>query len=234
MCIYLLLILLGGIVALDTTAGPQILISEPIVSCTLLGILFSYPGTGVLIGILYQLLWLGYLPLGGTAFTDNNLAAFVSTASYFTARNVFNLSGAAERAALIPMMLIAAAVGYLGLRLHVYEQRINGKRNDMCLKRFEDGGTLSVGRLHGAGIATAYAKGALVTAVTVPPGMLFCGAVTALPSWGFEGISHASAVITGLAAASAILFYRLKDKNVSLIFGALCGCIWILLVLTTG
>lgn len=91
MGLYPVLILWGGIVALDTTSGPQLMISEPIVSCSLLGVIFGAPETGLMLGILFQLLWLGYLPLGGTLFTDNSMAAYISTASVFAASQFFRL-----------------------------------------------------------------------------------------------------------------------------------------------
>jgi mannose/fructose/N-acetylgalactosamine-specific phosphotransferase system component IIC len=232
--IYPVLILLGGIVAADTTSGPQILISEPIVVCSMLGMLFGFPETGILIGIVYQLLWLGYLPLGGTVFTDSNMAAFVSTASLFAASDMFNLSGAAMKAAFIPAMLFSVIVGYTGLRLHVYEQHINGRRNDALLSRLESGKLPSITRLHLSGIVTAFLKGAFMTAVFIPAGTLLCGMVSYLPDSFFEGMSNASMMITGTVTASAILFYRTKGKNKSLIFGAIGGFAWIMLILKTG
>ena len=72
------ILILAGIVAMDTTAGPQLMISEPIVACTVLGLLLGRPELGIMLGILFQFLWLAYLPLGGSGFTDNNMAAFTA------------------------------------------------------------------------------------------------------------------------------------------------------------
>ena len=42
----------GGIVALDTTASWQVMISQPLVACTVIGFMFGDPQLGFLIGIL--------------------------------------------------------------------------------------------------------------------------------------------------------------------------------------
>ncbi len=55
---YLVLFLLAGIVAMDTTSGPQILLSEPLVSCSALGLLFGNPETGLMLGTFFQLVLL--------------------------------------------------------------------------------------------------------------------------------------------------------------------------------
>ncbi len=52
--ITLVLILMGGIVALDTTSGPQMLISEPIVTCSTLGLLFGRFETGLIMGMFFE------------------------------------------------------------------------------------------------------------------------------------------------------------------------------------
>ncbi|MFC1650407.1 PTS sugar transporter subunit IIC [Candidatus Latescibacterota bacterium] len=232
---YPVLILLGGIVAVDTASGPQILISEPIVSCSLLGILFGVPETGLMIGILFQLLWLGYLPLGGTIHTDNNLAAYISTASLFTASEFFNLTGMSMEAALIPAMFFSVIIGYIGLRIQIYEQHLNGRRNDTLLSHLERGEMPSLMFLHSSGIVTAFLKGSLMALIFIPAGTLFCGIVSYLPPSLFEGMSQASMMIIGTVSASAILFYHTKGRIKSLILGSIGGFTWILLIiLKTG
>ncbi|MFC1538221.1 PTS sugar transporter subunit IIC [Candidatus Latescibacterota bacterium] len=228
---YPLLILWGGIVAVDTTSGPQILISEPIVSCSLLGILFGAPETGLMIGILFQLLWLGYLPLGGTVFTDSNLAAYISTAAIFIASDFFDLSGTSMKAALIPAMLFSVIIGIIGLHIHSYEQQLNGERNDRIISCIENGEISSILFLHSMGIATAFLKGVLMTVIFIPAGAILCGIVSYLPFSLLKVMSQTSMVIIGTVTASAIAFYHTKGRTKSLIIGSIGGIIWILFIL---
>ena len=50
---------------LDTTIAFQVMISQPIFSCPILGWLLGDPLTGMEIGAMMQLLWLNNIPAGG-------------------------------------------------------------------------------------------------------------------------------------------------------------------------
>ena len=72
------LCLIGALISLDTVAIFQILISQPIVACTLIGWLSNDPMTGIHIGLLMQLIWISTLPVGAVTFPDGNLGAIVA------------------------------------------------------------------------------------------------------------------------------------------------------------
>ena len=58
--------LMGFVVGMDTTAAFQIMVSQPLVACTLLGWMVGDPVTGALVGVVTQLLWMGKLPVTTT------------------------------------------------------------------------------------------------------------------------------------------------------------------------
>ena len=70
--------LIGGIVSVDTTAGWQIMISQPIVSCTVIGLIFGQPDVGITLGIILGLPWLINVPSGGTHGSESNLGGVVA------------------------------------------------------------------------------------------------------------------------------------------------------------
>ena len=71
------LALMGGVVIVDTTAFGQFLLSQPLIACTILGWLVGDVSSGMLIGIINQLLWLRLVPLGGSVHLQGNFAAIV-------------------------------------------------------------------------------------------------------------------------------------------------------------
>ncbi|MEJ2542967.1 MAG: PTS sugar transporter subunit IIC [Calditrichaceae bacterium] len=73
------LCLIGAVVSLDTFAIFQVLISQPIVACTLIGWLSNDPMTGIQIGLLMQLIWISTLPVGAVTIPDGNLGAIIAT-----------------------------------------------------------------------------------------------------------------------------------------------------------
>jgi PTS system mannose-specific IIC component len=72
---WLLIALLGGLAAADTTAFLQGMFYQPLVICTLVGSALGLPLEGAFYGALLQLLWLGELPVGGTYLPDIGVAA---------------------------------------------------------------------------------------------------------------------------------------------------------------
>ncbi|MBD3348192.1 MAG: hypothetical protein GF400_03215, partial [Candidatus Eisenbacteria bacterium] len=61
---------LAGLLAIDATAALQIMVSQPLVAGALAGAACGDPGTGLVIGAVLQLIWLGALPVGAAAFPD--------------------------------------------------------------------------------------------------------------------------------------------------------------------
>ena len=68
----------GGFVALDTTAALQILISRPLVSCSVVGLLLANFPTGFLLGLIFELIYLDELPVGGALFNEGNVGATIA------------------------------------------------------------------------------------------------------------------------------------------------------------
>ena len=64
-----LIALFIGFLSLDTTIAFQMLISQPIFSCGILGWIFGNPALGIEIGIMMQLLWINIIPSGATTFS---------------------------------------------------------------------------------------------------------------------------------------------------------------------
>lgn len=74
---YLLPSIVIGVLALDTTIAFQILLSQPIFACPILGWILGNPQLGFEIGLIMQLLWLHLLPVGSVIFPEGNVASMV-------------------------------------------------------------------------------------------------------------------------------------------------------------
>jgi mannose/fructose/N-acetylgalactosamine-specific phosphotransferase system component IIC len=85
-----LLCLAGAVVLLDKWTFGEFGISQPIVSCPLLGILFGDVGTGMFLGTALQLVWIESLPLGGEKPLDYQSAGVVGITSFLLARRAWS------------------------------------------------------------------------------------------------------------------------------------------------
>jgi mannose/fructose/N-acetylgalactosamine-specific phosphotransferase system component IIC len=75
----ILVILLGGIAALDRTEAFQTMLSQPLVLGAIVGFFLNDLQTGVKIGILIQLIYLWVVPIGTAIYPDSTIGGIVGT-----------------------------------------------------------------------------------------------------------------------------------------------------------
>lgn len=83
--IWLQVALLAGVIGLDSTAFPQVMISRPIVAGALTGLLFGRPAEGVMLGALLEVFHLATLPIGAARYPEAGTANVSGVAAYMFA-----------------------------------------------------------------------------------------------------------------------------------------------------
>jgi len=76
------LALLGGLLGLDVVSFPQAMVSRPIVASTLAGTFIGHPESGLLIGIVLELIALDTLPFGASRYPEWGSAGVVGGALF--------------------------------------------------------------------------------------------------------------------------------------------------------
>ena len=149
----------GGIVALDTTAALQILISHPLVSCSMIGLLLGNFPLGFTIGIILELIWLSELPVGAATFSEGNIGSTVASAvAIITFEQTTRISPS-----IALSLLVGLFIAHVGGRLVILMRQINSYFYNNLLSR----NTITekhVARTHYLGIAFSFLLGALLTA----------------------------------------------------------------------
>jgi len=72
------LCLAGALLALDTAAIFQVMIAQPIVACSLIGLLSNDLAMGMQVGLILQLIWISILPIGAALFPDGNFGSMIA------------------------------------------------------------------------------------------------------------------------------------------------------------
>ncbi len=88
----LVVFFVGGVIGLDSTAAWQVLISHPIIACTLIGTIFGDPQLGLFFGIIFELIWLYDVPTGGAKYPEGNIGSFVGLMIALSIQNNSNFS----------------------------------------------------------------------------------------------------------------------------------------------
>ena len=101
---------LGALLSLDATAVGQMLISQPLLACPIIGLVLGDLQTGLLVGTLLQLIWVGKLPVGGS-----NPSLGTALLGIFTVGLVIIYQGGGIQAGLIPVaVVLGVAIACLG------------------------------------------------------------------------------------------------------------------------
>ncbi|WP_432821102.1 PTS sugar transporter subunit IIC [Trichloromonas sp.] len=148
---------------LDRTAAMQFMVSRPIVAAPVTGFVLGDPWSGLQVGILIELMWLGRLPVGAAIPPDDTQIAVAGTALAIIMGSWTGFSG-------LPMILLCLLVSMpLGKAGQGFD-RLARKANGWLLERADAallGGRLaSVERCHLLGVVL-FAAASLATYLVI-------------------------------------------------------------------
>lgn len=129
---YITTSLVIGFLALDTTVAFQVLVSQPLFACPILGWFLGDLEMGFEIGLLMQLLWLSSIPVGASKFPEGNMASMVTCAIAIYFKNL-----GYPNAILTIAFVVGIVISYIGAMLTVMDRKINGYVLNFILKAAE-------------------------------------------------------------------------------------------------
>jgi len=148
----------SGMVALDTTAALQIMISQPLVACSVTGLILGNLPMGLLVGIVFQLMWLAEIPAGATYTAEGNIGATAGTAIAILATE----QTLRQSPTLALSILLALGLSLLAGEGVILIRRINGSRYGALLRE-EQVNFEKVTRSHLSGLALMFIMGFILT-----------------------------------------------------------------------
>jgi mannose/fructose/N-acetylgalactosamine-specific phosphotransferase system component IIC len=189
----LAVMLLAALAAQDTTAGPQIMLSEPLVAGTLTGLLMGDPQAGVLIGIAIELVWCRAVPAGTALFLDVSVASVVSV--------VLGV-GLGSSLGLALAVFWVIPVGLLGCGFTMLERRLNGTL--VALVKPESASTKRIYAIQASGWLLSGVRGVVVFGIGLVAGTVVLPPVAQALS-GLVDPSVAWAAIFGTGGGIAVV-----------------------------
>ena len=223
-----LLILIAGIVAMDTTSGPQLMISEPLISCFLAGLVIGNPATGLALGLFFQLLWLDYKPLGTGRFTDSKMGSFIAAASYLATFRMLDMETHMSQALMYPALIVALMAGFAGSVLRDWVRETNGRQTEKMLGLLQAGVLPNIAQWHFRGVGRSFLRGVIMAVVLIPVGLLICSMMKLLPTPLARLLASTMPLLWAAVLASAFVTFWVKGFRRYLLAGILGGGAWIL------
>jgi mannose/fructose/N-acetylgalactosamine-specific phosphotransferase system component IIC len=224
-------IALGGVAALDATPVAQTLFSQPLVTATLLGLLWGDLPLALSVGAVLQILAASTLPIGARTPEDYATGgvvgagialALASPSSYVMARDGCALAGV--------LAGLVTAVG--GVPLVKWQRRRHEGLARWCESRLREGRTGALAQSHAAAVALAFAVGVSYCAACLGLGTAaLSGPVRDESLWLARAWSVAQPLWFGLGLAQLLHAFVQRRLTRIAVFAAALLASWLALVL---
>jgi len=202
--------LAGGLISLDRMAAFQLMISRPVVAAPLVGTMLGDPLTGLKVGLLLELLWIGYLPVGASVPPDETLVSIAATAvSVWFMRT----SGGAGMGAIVFALIVLMPAAIVGQRLDFFIRKRNISAAGLADSASDDLDIKALERACLSGLWRSCAAYVALLLFLLPFGFWVTSTFyPLLPEKIYRGLSYASLLIPVLGLASLFSAMRLKGR----------------------
>ena len=165
----LLTIALGGIAALDATPVAQTLLSQPLITASILGLLWHDWPLALQVGLVLQVFAAGTLPVGARTPEDYATGGVIGTGIALALSRSAPFAVAHDACAMIGVVsgMIAAAAGVPLLK---WQRRRNEGLSRWCEDSLRRGDARALGSAHTAAVVLAFGVGVVFTAVLLAAG----------------------------------------------------------------
>lgn len=215
------ILFLSGLVALDTTAVGQILLSQPLFSCPLLGFCLGDLQTGVYIGLLMELLWLKLVPIGGAIFYEGNIGSFTTTGvAILSLRTILDQTGLV----LLFSIIYGFSISYLGGQFTIIIRKLTQLIVNKTLARAMNGHVGSITYGHLGSIAVTFVGGCIFGTIAILIGSLLLPRLLAtIPESGNQIALIGVMALWGTGIGMVLSMFWEARKSWALIGGILLG-----------
>jgi len=227
---YLAAVLLGGLAAVDAVPVAQTMISQPLVTATVLGLLWGDLPTALQVGMVLQILAVSTQPVGARSGEDYASGGVVGAALALSLASRESFLLMRDASALLGV-LVGIAVAMLGASLTRQLRRSNEGLSRWAEAEVRAGREGALGAAQRAGVVLAFAIG-----------VSFSAACLGLSVWGLSGVvdhnslrlakawNLAQPLWLGLGLAQMLQSFVQRHLVRGALFGAALVCAWIVLM----
>lgn len=231
---YLGTIALGGIAALDATPVAQTLLSQPLVTATILGFLWGDLRTALEVGVVLQVLAASTMPVGARTPEDYAVGGVVGAgvALSLVAQQPFVV--ARDACAFLGVMA-GMGTATLGVALIKWQRRRNEGLSQWCESALRAGRLSALAESHAAAVVLAFAVG-----------VGWCALGLGLGIWAMRGLAEheslrlarawmlAQPLWLGLGLAQVLNTFLQRRLTRAAVFGAALVGTWLFLLVGTS
>jgi PTS system mannose-specific IIC component len=217
----ILVALAGGIIGLDKTAAGQFMISQPIAAGPLMGWMLGDATTGLIIGIVLELIWVMDIPVGTFIPADSTLATV-----WATAVAVLGSAGKAQLPAIGFCILLTVGLAPITMRVESYIRKWNSRLAAAAEPTPGEHAGRRLSQAHLAGIAVFFVKSFVLYLVLLPLGLIAVHLFSGLPMRFQGAMSLFVKLLPLLGIASAMRRLSIRTADGFLLIGFVAAAVF--------
>jgi len=212
--------LLGGVIVWDRSSF-LLLASEPLIICSAAGAYCGNLEQGVALGIWWQIIWMGELPIGAAKIPDGASGALISTLIFLNLDNSFHQ---VRHITLTISILVGIAAAYLGGEFISDKRRFNIRYMNLAGSYASAGKIKSLENMFFFGLAEQFLSSAVFTGAIYAAGYFMVKwTVPAIPPYWDGLFAYMNASLWGLLAAVMINQFFHRKTFPATIAGIIAG-----------
>jgi mannose/fructose/N-acetylgalactosamine-specific phosphotransferase system component IIC len=211
MSVYLTVSLIGGALTLENRSSLRLMLSQPICSGLILGLVLDAPSEGLFAGFMFQVMFLGYVHLRGERLPDIPVGGVTSTALYILSMR--RLGGAYGGTALFLSLLLGLLVSLGGYAMYRLWERKVWHVSSLAMRYVMEGRYRLAARLHMVGLLFHFIFGFAVLILVIPAGVEFITAAAGRVGNEWSGSLDAIRYIVPFIGAGLLArLYFVRDR----------------------
>lgn len=205
--------ILGGLLSLEHRAEFRFMVSQPVCSGLLIGLILGSPSAGLFAGAMFQVLFLGFVPVRGEGSPDLPVGGVAASAYYIL--SVQRLGGAPAREGVILFcaLLFGLAISLMGYMFyHAWEKR-TWFFFETAMASATAGRPRRAGAIHLMVLTVHFLYGFLVLLALVPAGTALIAFVTPrIGAWQEGSMNALQYLVPFIGAGSLARLYFTRSR----------------------
>ncbi len=226
-------VLLGGVAALDATPLAQTLLSQPLVTATILGLVWGDLGTALQVGLVLQVLAASTMPVGSRTPEDYAVGGVVGAGVALGLAQQGSFGMVREASAMLGV-LCGMVTATAGVPLLKWQRRRNETLSRWCEDELRAGNERALEQSHAAAVVLAFGVGVGYSALCLAVGLAALAPLAAHESLRLaKAWTLAQPLWIGLGLAHILHVFVQRRLLRGAVFGAALLLTWVAIMVGT-
>lgn len=200
---------IGGLLSLDVSAWGQIMISRPIVCGPLIGLLLGDLKTGLIIGVLLELIWINVISVGAAIPADATIVAVTCTTLVILTENRISLGSNFQGSYRMVVLALTMPLAEIFKTIDIKQRKLNASFVHYLDREILKGNLKALGKVNNFSLFLVFLRGFLFSLAAISVGVYILPKLFSyLPYAILVGLNFAYRLMPALGLAIAFNTFR--------------------------